>query len=494
MIDIIINKNQCKLQGDELTTSLLQTLDRELSYEISGAKFMPNFNKFGWDGKKRFLSNKLVFPKGLLNRVCNIIKTYNLEYNITDNNFVSFSTPLDISKKLKSINKIPYDYQVEAANKVTEFNSGIFKMPTGSGKSICMALMASKINKSTVIYVIGLTLLYQIHDLFVSIFGPDKIGIVGDGNCDIKTGSTDINIVSVWTAGLALGVDKKKIINDDEIIEERSNESKHQQIRDLITTSKVHIIDECHVCSCDTLSEIAKIINAEHLYGMSASPYSDNGKGEDLIIESVLGSIIVDISASYLIERGFIAQPVIKFIEIPKVTFPKSVPYQTIYKEYIIENEIRNNILVKETIDLVNKGYKVLVLYKNLKHGKILYEKLKNEISCELLSGKDSNEVRENVKLKMQDGIINCVIASTIFDIGIDWVFLSALVNCGGGKSVVRAIQRVGRICRKYKDKKICAVVECLDLARHVKDHSLARKKIYETEPKFKIIWPTQKK
>lgn len=494
MIDIIINKNTCKLEGEKLPTTLLQALDRELSFELPGAKFMPNFNRFGWDGKKRFLTNKLTFPKGFLNRVCGILKQYGLEYNVVDNNFVSLSIPFDISKKLKAINKVPYDYQIEATNKVLEFNSGIFKMATGSGKSICMALMCAKINKSTVIYVIGLSLLYQMHELFVSIFGEDRIGIVGDGNCDIKTGHNDINIVSVWTAGLALGIDKKKIINDDESVEEKSNESKHQQIRDLLTTAKMHILDECHVSSCSTLEEIAKTINAEHLYGMSASPFADGGIGEDLIIESILGSVIVDLPASYLIERNYLCQPIIKFIDVPKVTFPKDVPYPTIYKEYIIENEIRNNIIVDETIKLVNKGYKVLVLYKNIKHGKILFEKLKKQISCELLSGKDSNDVRENTKLKMQNGEINCVIASTIFDIGIDWAFLSALVNCGGGKSFIRALQRVGRILRLHPKKSmVVATVDFKDNCRHLKEHSLARKKVYETEPKFKIIWPQKK-
>lgn len=494
MIDIIINKNQCKLEGNGLNTHLLQTIDRELSFELPGAKFMSNFNRHGWDGKKRFLNNKLVFPKGFLNRVCNIIKQYGIEYNITDNNFVSYSIPFDISKQLKKINKIPYDYQIEATNKVLEFNYGIFKMPTGSGKSICMALMASKINKSTIIYVIGLSLLYQTYELFVSIFGKEHVGIVGDGNCDIKTGPTDINIVSVWTAALSLGVDKKKIINDDELVEEKPIENKHQQIKNLLSTSKTHIFDECHVCSCDSLQEINKIINAEHLYGMSASPFADGGVGEDLIIESILGPVIVDLPASFLIEKNYLCQPIIKFIDVPKVTFSKDITYPTIYKEYIIENEIRNSIIIEETIKLVNKGYKVLVLYKNIKHGKILFEKLKKQISCELLSGKDSNDIRDSTKLKMENGEINCVIASTIFDIGIDWAFLSALVNCGGGKSFVRSLQRVGRILRLYPKKSmVVATVDFKDNCRHLKDHSLARKKVYETEQKFKIIWPQKK-
>lgn len=491
MIDIIINKNQCKLEGDELTTSLLQTLDRELSYEIEGARFMPAFQR-GWDGRKHFFNNKLIFPRGCLDRVIKIFNNYSLSYNIIDNNLLTNSVSLDITDKLKSIKKTPYEYQIEAANKVTEVNCGIFKMATGSGKSLTMALMVAKLNKSSIIYVIGLSLLYQMHELFVSIFGADHVGIVGDGNCDIKTGPADINIVSVWTAGIALGVDKKKIINDDDdVVEKTADATKHQQIKKLISSAKVHIIDECHVCGCATLEEINKTINAEHIYGMSASPYSDDGS--DLVIESILGSIVVNISASYLIERGFLAQPIIKFINVPKIMYPKEVKYPGIYKEYIIENEIRNNIVLENAKDLVSKGYKVLVLYKNIQHGKILLEKLKNEVPCILLNGKDKNNIRDAAKIKMESGEINCVIASNIFDIGLDWPQLSALICAGSGKSSIRSLQRIGRVIRKYGNKKFAAVIEFADNCRYLKDHTQARKKVYETEPKFKIIWPQKK-
>lgn len=498
MINIIINKNKCKLDGEGLHTNLLKTIDNELSFEISGARFMPAFNKSGWDGRKHLFNNKLIFPKGCLDRVINILSTYNVDYNIINNNKLTPSIPKDISKQLEKIKKIPRDYQLESSEKVLQYTNGIFKLATGSGKSVLMALITAQLNKSTIIYVVGLSLLYQMHDLFVSIFGEDCVGIVGDGLCNIKTGPTDINIVSVWTAGLALGMDKKKIINDEDdikLLDGQNLENKSVQIKLLLSTSKVHIIDECHASSCASIDEINKVINAEHLYGLSASPFADGGKGEDLIIESILGSIIVNLSASYFIERKLLMKPIIKFIEIPKIMFPKSDTYQTIYKEYVIENEVRNNIIMNEAVVMVNKGYKVLILYKNIKHGKILFDKLKNQISCELLSGKDDNEIREAAKIKMENGEINCVIASTIFDQGIDWPILSCLINSNGGKSAQKCIQRIGRILRLHDSKKngMVAIIDFLDQARHLKDHSLTRKKIYETEPQFKIIWPKKK-
>ena len=490
MIDIIINKNQCKLVGDELTTHILQALDQELSYEVPGSRFTPAFKR-GWDGRKHLLNNKLIFPRGLLNRVVNFLAKYEVQCNIIDKNIISISTQLDITDKLKNINKIPYDYQIEASNKVSEFNYGIFKMATGSGKSLSIALMTAKLNKSTIVYVIGLSLLYQMHELFVSIFGAEHVGIVGDGNCDIKIGTHDINIVSVWTAGLALGVDKKKILNDDDDVLEKVDLTKHEQIRKLLATAKVVFLDECHTASCDSIVGINNITNAEHLYGMSASPYTEDGS--DLLIEGILGSVIVDISASYLIDLGYLAQPIIKFVKVPKIMFPKDVKYPAIYKEYIVENDVRNNIIVQNAKDLTTKGYKLLVLYKSINHGKILFEKISREIPCILLSGKDDNETRDAAKIQMENGEVSCVIASNIFDIGLDWPQVSALILAGSGKSVVRSLQRIGRAIRKYPGKKFAAVVEFFDDARFLRDHTQARKKVYETEPRFKIIWPSKK-
>src|SRR5690606_33168756 len=117
---------------------------------------------------------------------------------------------------------------------------------------------------------------------------------------------------------------------EDNIIPE-----KYKEIRDMLGTMKVHILDECHMAACDTVQEISKKINPEHVYGLSASPWRDDGA--DLLIEAFLGHKIVDISAKQLIKEGFLVPPVIKFY--PVIKYPKKTgKYQTIYKDYIVEN------------------------------------------------------------------------------------------------------------------------------------------------------------
>lgn len=488
MIEIIINGTTCKLVGDSIPTCILQKLDSELSYKIEGSEFSEAYKSRGWDGMKRLLTKKLEFSYGLLDRVKSFLIQNDLEFTIKDNRDVFKPRTIDISERLKEINKVPYDYQQAAANIVFEKDCGIIRISTGGGKSLVCCLMVANLGRNANIYVIGKDLLYQLYDLFKLVFPSIKIGIIGDGLCEIG----DINIISIFTAGICCGIDKKKIVNDDFEDEKTVSEDKYDLIRQCLKKSKLHILDECQIVTAETINIIHKNINASYVYGMSATPYrGDNGS--ILISESILGKCIVDISASYLIERGFLVQPIIKFIDVPKYkgTLPKT--YQQIYTAYIVENEVRNKLIIDATISLIEKGYKVLVLFDKIAHGNILYESLKDKTSCSLLSGKDGRDKRNIAKKELENGIIKCLIVSRIFEVGVDIPCIDGLVLASPTKSKIKTAQKIGRVIRKFEGKKHAAIYDFKDSAKFFKSHSEDRKKIYELEPKFKIIWPQKK-
>ena len=104
------------------------------------------------------------------------------------------------------------------------------------------------------------------------------------------------------------------------------------------------------------------------------------------------------------------------------------------------------------------------------------------------MSGNDSLEKRDEVKKAIYSGKIDVILASTIFDIGVDIKCLSALILAGGGKSYVKALQRIGRVIRSYPGKKFAAIVDFYDDIKYLKAHSVNRCKIYMTENGFKVI------
>jgi superfamily II DNA or RNA helicase len=491
MAKIVIKNTTAQIQNESDLDHIL-ALDKHLSFYVIGAEhtaaFRGFFNRDGdfikWDGFKKLLTPTLQFPIGLLDRVKEFYATANKQLDIEDKRPAkSVGVSKDILTNLQKLNKNPYPYQLEILDVIDKNDRGIIKVATGGGKSLIAALISAKLGKKTIIYVIGKDLLYQFHDFFSQAF-DEKIGIIGDGKCEIH----NINIVSIWTVGQALGMDKKSILLESDNDEDEVATNKYTDILNMLNETKVHIIDECHMSACETIQQVFKKTKAEHLYGLSGSPWRDDG--QDLLIESVLGKYIVNIAASYLIKNDFLAQPLIKFRVVPPYPYDLEKQYQSIYKKYVVENDVRNGLVLDATKTLVDKGYQTLVLFSSLKHGKVLYDVFKQHMNCALLDGSNTKEEREKVKKDLLDKKINCLIASKIMDIGVDIPCLSGLVLACGGKSTVKALQRVGRVIRKFPNKKYAVIIDFVDQATYLKEHSKIRYKIYCSEEGFDVSIP----
>lgn len=494
MAKILIKGNTSQII-EESDVEFLLTLDKHLSFFVQGAEHMAAyrgfFNRNGdfvkWDGMRKLLTPSLTFPTGLVGRVRDFYRNAGKDLEVIDRRSPkSVGIPKDILPRLKEMEKEPYPYQMDVLPVVDQYDRGIIKIATGGGKSLVAALIAAHFGKKTIIYVIGKDLLYQFHGVFSEIF-QEKIGIVGDGKCEIH----DINIVSVWTVGQALGMDKKGILLDSEDDEEELSRTKYDDIIKMVKETKVQIFDECHMAAAETFQQIFKKTTAEHIYGLSGSPWRDDGA--DLLIESILGRYIVNVSASSLIKDGFLAQPLIRFRSVPPPTTPLDKQYQSVYRKYITENATRNKLILEAAQTMVSKGYQTLVLFSSLKHGRILHKLFSQHMECAVLDGSNTKEERDAVKKRVNSGELRCVLASRIFDIGVDIPCLSGLVVAAGGKSSVKALQRVGRVIRKYKDKKYAVIVDFVDQAPFLLEHSKARYRVYTSEAGFDTVWPGKK-
>lgn len=495
MTKILIKGNTAQITEESDANHIL-ALDKHLSFYVQGAEhtaaFRGFFNKEGdfvkWDGMKKLLTPTLQFPTGLVDRVEDFYKEAGKAVEIVDKRPAkSIGTPRDIMPNLKKLGKPPYPYQLEILDVIDKKDRGIIKVATGGGKSLIAALIAAKLGKKAIIYVIGKDLLYQFHEFFSEVF-DEKIGIIGDGKCEIH----DINIASIWTIGQAIGMDKKTILLDGDDDEESVGKNKYASIMQMVKESKVHLIDECHMSACETIQQVFKTAKSEHIYGLSGSPWRDDGA--DLLVESILGRYIVNISASYLIEQGFLAQALIRFRVVPPYHYPLEKQYQSIYKKYVVENDMRNGLVLDAAKTTVEKGYQTLVLFNSIKHGKILYDLFSQHMNCAILDGSNTKEERQQVKKDLLAHKIDCVLASRIFDIGVDIPSLSGLVIACAGKSTVKALQRVGRVIRKYPGKKFAVIIDFIDQAPFLDNHAKIRYKIYKSEEGFDVTWPMQKK
>lgn len=384
---VILNNKKCQIVLDDPLIN--QKLKKFLSFKVAGVEYTPAY-KNGWNGITYLLSKTNKFDLGLLNKVTNFLDTSKVEFTIEDTRpLKSINPSLDISDRLLKLNLVPRDHQIRINNVVNSHDRGIIRAATGAGKTLCTALITAKLNKPTIIYVIGLDLLDQFHKLFSNIF-DEKIGWIGDGICDPQR----ITIASIWTIGKALSIDS--VFEEDEDQEEKDDPKNHEKILECLLKAKLHIFDESHIVTCSTIMEIYKKIDPEYIYGFSGTPFRDDNS--DLLINGILGEQIIDVSASELIDKKLLAMPIIKFVPVPKM-HGLGTQYQSVYKDYIVENKIRNKIIVDNVKELLDKKYTPLVLFKQIKHGNIISDMLRDAgFKFEMLYGNDTLDRRTEVK------------------------------------------------------------------------------------------------
>lgn len=475
MVTIYVGNAKCKMVGLK-DDRVIRELDRHLSYSVQSYQFMP---KSGWDGRYRLFNKKSgVFPVGLLSMAESILKVQKVPYKVIDKRPpITCGEPIGIDPNSVFI---PRDYQQAAVDAAIKAGSGILRAATGAGKSLIISMIAGHYNVKSIIYVIGVELLYQMKSTLEAALGVE-VGIVGDGKCDIVDG---INIVTIWSAAAAFNK-KVKILDNDNTKGKKLKKDKSQSIRDLVNEAELFFVDECQYAAAETVQFLHReSANARYRFLLSGTPWRE--AGDDILIEAVSGPKFYDITATELIDKGWLVRPYITFVDIPTMR-GVGKNYHEVYNNFIVNNDYRNFKIAEATKKMADAGRKVLILVTKVDHGSVIQEFLDPSLRVDNLNGSNSTNDRLKAIRKMKEGELDVLVASRIFDQGIDIPELDALVLAGSGKSTARALQRIGRVIRRKEGKTNAVVLDFYDNCKYLREHSQARYKIYSTEPGFKI-------
>lgn len=484
----------------KLNKEVYAELKKALGYQDPNARWqMGNAKgkgKNNWDGWKttvcynrKFCRCKVKkdgthFPTGLFSRARDFFKLENVPYDIIDaRTVVKLSNRYSMSSEFE-----PRDYQGDIIGKAVKAERGIIKMATGGGKTATASGIISEIGATPFIfYVTSLDLLKQAKselERFIRFDGkPIECGIIGGGHCEIK----DINIMTVQTAVRSLGGKFTKYDDEDGADNAKYDKNDKKKIADLIKNAKGIMCDEVQhwaAKTCQTIADHSQ--NARYRFGLSATPWRD--EGDDILIDACFGKPIVDLNASFLIEKGILVKPTIYFVHMPRLSLEGS--YQTVYKEGVVENIERNTMIANIAHQMTLNQRQTLILVKHIDHGETLESMIPNSF---FINGSHKAKEREAWIQKMRDQQAKVTIATSIFDEGVDVKPLNGLILAGSGKSQTRALQRVGRVIRSYTDpvtgikKNDAFVVDFHDNTRYLLSHSKKRRSIYQTEPQFDI-------
>jgi len=474
---------------DRLPVIVTEALDDALSFYVEGYQFSPAFKRGfwdvkeqkykHWDGRKHLLYSGVGFNTGLLERVVEVLSTFGIKVVIVDKR-----KPVPYGKEIKYKGPELREYQVRALQAFLDKQSGIEKLCTGAGKTHLLSAILCKTNVHTMVFVPSLDLLYQTKEVIEVDLGKE-IGIIGDGLCDIRS----ITISTIWSAANAMSKKALRFDEDDYGRKEKFQTKDKQRIAEAIGKMEMQVVDECHQTSCASLQAISNAAkNCRYRVGLSGTP--NKFTGEDLLIEGVFGRKIIDIPASELIEKGFLVKPTIHFVEIQESNEDLGNNYQGIYKKFIVENEVRNDRIIEMANKLKAAGRKTLILVKNIKHGESLMEKFDPGTVVYFVRGELDSDERNRIRNDFVKGKIDVIVASAVYDQGIDIANLDALILAGSGKSSGRALQRIGRVIRPAKDKKNAIVIDFIDNAKYLYNHSLKRMDVYKLEEGFEIKLP----
>jgi superfamily II DNA or RNA helicase len=382
------------------------------------------------------------------------------------------------------------EYQEPDLDIMLQSVRGVVKWPTGAGKTLLATYYIARRQILPVIfYVHRVALLEQTHRVFSQEFNPNDVGRVGGGFVEADR---PIVVATIQTVGRAL-----KILNSSKEDKTPLTSADKAMIGHMCKEASSLIVDECHHQPASTLMSILNESGkAYHRLGLSATPFRADGL--DIMITAALGPRIVDRTASELSRLGFLVNAHIRFVVVPGVRDDGGLYKQhwsTIYRECILKNEKRNDIIVEETQELYLEG-RITVIFVNLiKHGRLLAAKLRERLPSQeviFVEGETDSKQRESIFNRVKEGTVRVLLVTPLGDEGLDLPSVDAIVLADAGRSPVEKIQQIGRGLRPFPGKKDCKVIDFWDRSPMFKSQSASRWKLYdEIEEDWTVGWKT---
>ena len=151
MSDLIIaKKNEVHLTVDA-QPHVQQELSDYFTFDVPGAKYMPQYRNRHWDGKIRLFSTATgELYVGLLDKV--IAWARKSDYSVEFRNSETYGTPHEENEEISlegvkdymtAISSFkPRDYQIDGVYDALKYNRRLIISPTGSGKSLMIYAVA----------------------------------------------------------------------------------------------------------------------------------------------------------------------------------------------------------------------------------------------------------------------------------------------------------------------------------------------------------------
>ena len=451
--DLIISKKNDVYLTVETDKGIARELSDFFTFEVPGAKFMPQYRNRMWDGKIRLFSiqtGEIYF--GLLSYIEEFAKRNDIEIEykegvkdeerLRDGELDTFIGR--VSPQSKGQNIQIRDYQMAALDYAIRNNRSLLLSPTASGKSLIIYILsvwyASKTESNILILVPTTSLVEQMHSDFLDYgFKESMMQKIYQG---YSTNITKPITISTWQSVYKM---QKKWFDQFSCI----------------------LGDEVHIFKSKSLTGIMnKMVNCKYRHGFTGT--LDGTQTHRLVLEGLFGSVNKVTTTKELMDSDTLAKLSVECIVLrypdADCKYMKNLSYQD-EVDLIVRDERRNKFIVDLTKHLTGN---TLVLFQFVeKHGDVLHTMINTSLTDRkvfYVYGGTDTQTREEIRSiteKEKDAVI--VASYGTFSTGINIRNLHNIVFASPSKSRIRVLQSVGRALRLGDNKVSARLVDIAD-------------------------------
>ena len=397
-------------------------------------------HQWGWQAMPDYIDlwlidsqDHLCMPRGFLGDYMTGMKALGHEVALIDHR--NFKALLKIGTK-----PTPKPWQEPAVEAILDHEQGIYKAPSGSGKTVAVLIAIQRLGCKSLVIVNTKDILWQWRKRVSEHLGDDyPCGQIG-GN--IFAVSPYITIATAQTL-----------------------HSRFEKLREegFFDEFSFVCLDECHHAQAETYNRILNRFGARYRIGVSATP---DKTGDFALATNVLGPIFHETRPEDCtnLMRPTVIRVVTNFFYAFRGN--KSARERSNYAQMItamVRDEDRNRLIVSNIMR--NAGHHQLVVSKRLEHLATLERMLLEaglEDSIVTITGQDDDEDRLYAKELSETQ--PCVLLSTLADEAMDIPRLDRLHLVFPQKNAGLVTQQVGRVEREHDDKIAALIYDYADL------------------------------
>ena len=472
--DIIIKKKNEVYVTVKAEPHINQELSDLFTFDVPGAKFMPQYRSKYWDGKIRLYSPATgEIYGGLVDKIVSWAKKS--EYSLEFENNQFYGAPFEeneiisregVKEYMTRISKYkPRKYQIDAVYDALRYNRKLLISPTASGKSLMIYAVVryyAEKNKKILLVVPTTSLVEQMYKDFED-YGWDVQNYCHRIYAGREKTNENPVTITTWQSIYKL---KRPFFKDFEVV----------------------IGDEAHLFKSKSLISImTKMDAAKYRFGFTGT--LDGTQTHKWVLEGLFGPSYKVTQTKELIDKGHLSKLQIHILILKHK--PRKFELYEEELQHIITHQKRNNFIKNLVIDL--KG-NTLVLFSRVEaHGQPLYELINNSIKNDrklfyVHGGVDAEE-REQVR-EITETERNAIIVASYgtFSTGINIKNLHNVIFASPSKSRIRNLQSIGRVLRKGDSKTQAVLYDIADDITHLSrrnytlNHLIERIKIYNEE------------